>query len=766
MMQEAKEELIALQKMDLGLPYATRETVSLCSPDSDAPENSSSKLFIINLYCIMVGGLAMTTLHKLLCHFTILIVIMLSRTTKYVSEDAQSLPGCPHKCGNITIPYPFGTKPGCYLSKSYHVKCETLIIASSKFKLLEISLGGRMRGLLPKGFRCYNKTHGLISKSEPRIDLDRFLISSAQNLLTTVGCDTRANLKSFKGEEYITGCLSMTGCDRLIIGSCLGMGCSQVPVPYDLTKFRIHAQSNTGKVGSWSYNNCTYAFLVEKDGYNFVETDLDNLQNRSFPVVLEWSVGNTSCEIAQMNKTTYLCKENSECYDASIEFYNKSSRGYNCRCAQGYGGNPYLPNGCRDINECEGPTNDCVHVCGNSNGSYNCSCPLGMGGDGKKDGSGCSYLEAAKSLQSSVYLGISMGTAGSAVLTLILYWGIKQRQIMKSREKFFKKNGGLILQKLLFESKQSSHIEKIIFAARVLEKATNNFHKTNVIGQGGFGIVYKGILADKTTVAIKKSKSIDENQIEQFINEVIILSEISHPNVVKLLGCCLETQTPLLVYEFVTNKTVFHHLHEKDAISSMAFETRLNLATQISEALAHIHSSTQIIHRDVKSSNILLTDDFTAKVSDFGISRFIPVDETHLQTLVHGTLGYIDPEYFRSGILTVKSDVYSFGMVLVELLTGRKVFSPDGTESELGLATFFVSSMERGCLIQVLDDRVRNDGVNEHIEHLAKLVKDCVELEGKKRPTMEEVKEKLEELRQSYLKSCIVSAKIKFIDFD
>ncbi|XP_024977073.1 wall-associated receptor kinase 2-like [Cynara cardunculus var. scolymus] len=620
-----------------------------------------------------------------------------------------------------------------------------------------------MRGFLPMGYRCYNKTRGLISASEPRIALSRFPISSTHNLLTAVGCDTRANIKAYEGEDYITGCLSMTGCDGLTNGSCLGMGCSQVPVPYDLTSFRIHAQSNTGKVGKWSYNNCTYAFLVEKDRYTFVETDLDNMRNRSFPVVLEWSVGNTSCKIAQMNKTTHLCKENSVCYDDSIISFNQGSQGYRCKCAQGYQGNPYLPNGCQDINECEGPKHDCVHACGNTNGSYNCSCPLGMGGDGRKDGTGCSYLEAAKSLKSSVYLGISMGTAGSAVLTLILYWGVKQRQIMKSREKFFKKNGGLILQKLLFESK---HMEKIIFAARDLEKATNNFNKTNVIGQGGFGIVYKGILADKTTVAIKKSKSIDENQIEQFINEVIILSEISHPNVVKLLGCCLETQTPLLVYEFVANKTVFHHLHEKYEISSMAFERRLNLAAQISEALAHIHSSTQIIHRDVKSSNILLTDDFTAKVSDFGISRFIPVDETHLQTLVHGTLGYIDPEYFRSGILTVKSDVYSFGMVLVELLTGRKVFSPDGTESELGLATFFVSSMERGRLIQVLDDRVRNDGVNEHIEHLARLAKDCVELEGKKRPTMKEVKEKLEELRQSYSKSCIVSTKIKFIDFD
>lgn len=343
-----------------------------------------------------------------------------------------------------------------------------------------------------------------------------------------------------------------------------------------------------------------------------------------------------------------------------------------------------------------------------------------------------------------------MGTATSVALALILYGGLRQRQIMKSREKFFKKNGGLILQKLLFESKQSAQLAKI-FAAGVLEKATNNFHKTNVIGQGGYGIVYKGTLADKTMVAVKKSKSIDENQIEQFINEVIILSDISHPNVVKLLGCCLETPTPLLVYEFITNKTVFQHLHEHDFISSLTFERRLNIATDTAEALAHIHSTTQIIHRDIKSSNILLTDDYTAKVSDFGISRFIPVDQTHLQTLVHGTLGYIDPEYFRSGILTEKSDVYSFGMVLVELLTGKKVFSHDGTESELGLATFFVSALERGWLIRILDNKVKKDGLDEHIKKMAKLAKECVELEGKNRPNMKQVKEQLKELSQSYL---------------
>ncbi|KAJ0877616.1 putative protein kinase RLK-Pelle-WAK family [Helianthus annuus] len=682
----------------------------------------------------------------------IAILIAILSTTKAESQVAQSLPGCPDKCGNITIPYPFGTQKHCSLSEAYQVNCKNLSVPKANFKILNITVDGLMYGLLPVAHQCYNST-GSINQLQHNIKLSRFRISSTLNLLTAVGCHANAALKDLKDGSYISVCISRTSCNGLENGSCFGQGCMQVPLPFRLTKFRLHAQRVTTKVGSWSFNNCTYAFLVQKDQYTFHETDLDKMHNRSFPVALEWTVGNTSCKEAKKNKNSYICKENSICVDSLVKV-DQGNPGYTCSCAKGYQGNAYLPHGCQDVNECEGPQNDCVYGvygCLNTNGSYTCSCPSGMLGDGRESGSGCTHIEA-KSLRSFLYIAIGTGPAASIVLTFILYWGLKQRRTIKNKEMFFKKNGGLILQKILFESKQPSHKAKI-FAARVLVKATNNFHKTNVIGQGGYGTVYKGTLEDNTRVAIKKSKSIDENQIEQFINEVIMLSEVSHPNVVRLLGCCLETQTPLLVYEFVTNKTVFHHLHQKDCVSSMTFERRLNIATQTAEALAHIHSTTQIIHRDIKSSNILLTDDYTVKVSDFGISRFIPMDQTHIQTLVHGTLGYIDPEYFRSGILTEKSDVYSFGMVLVELITGRKVYSYDGTESELGLAMFFVSSLERGCLIQILDDQAKKEGISDHIDYVAKIAKDCIQLEGKKRPNMEVVKEELEKLRQSFIKS-------------
>ncbi|KAI3718019.1 hypothetical protein L1987_70003 [Smallanthus sonchifolius] len=430
----------------------------------------------------------------LLKHYTILIVILILilSTTKASSHShvAQSLPGCPDKCGNITIPYPFGIGKDCSLSEAYQVKCTTLQVSNATFKLLDISLHGHMRGLLPMAYRCYNSTGSSFSNSDPKIRLSRFLISSKFNLFTTVGCESRAELKDLSDIEFITESISRTKCERLVDGSCFGQGCMQVPLPFRLTKFLMHSHRVTKRVGNWSFNNCTYGFLVQKHQYRFQKSDLDNMKNRSFPVVLEWTVGNTRCKDAKKNQSSYICKENSICKDSHGQT-DHGLTGYNCHCAPGYKGNPYLPNGCQDVNECEGSLNDCIHGCVNKKGSYTCLCPSRMHGDGRRNGTGCFPFEEPKSLKNSLYIAIGTGPAASFVLTVILYWGLRQRRTIKSREMFFKKNGGLILQKILFESKQSSHMAKI-FAARVLEKATNNFHKTNVIGQGGYGTVYKG----------------------------------------------------------------------------------------------------------------------------------------------------------------------------------------------------------------------------------------------------------------------------------
>jgi serine/threonine protein kinase len=339
-----------------------------------------------------------------------------------------------------------------------------------------------------------------------------------------------------------------------------------------------------------------------------------------------------------------------------------------------------------------------------------------------------------------------------------LYKLAKKRKNIELKRKFFKRNGGLLLQQQLSSNHGSVQKTKI-FTSKELETATDRFNENRILGQGGQGTVYKGMLEDGRIVAVKRSTIVGEEKLEEFINEVVILSQINHRNVVKLFGCCLETEVPLLVYEFISNGNLFQYLHNfyqnEDFI--LSWEMRLQIAIEVAGALSYLHSaaSIPIYHRDIKSANILLDDKYRAKVSDFGSSRSMAIDQTHLTTNVQGTFGYLDPEYFQSSQFTDKSDVYSFGVVLVELLSGKKPIISSTSQETRSLATHFIVLMEENRLFDILDVQVKEDCLEEEIMAVANLAKRCLNVSRKHRPTMKEVSAELERIGLLHRKSIV-----------
>ncbi|EOA39885.1 hypothetical protein CARUB_v10008562mg [Capsella rubella] len=347
-----------------------------------------------------------------------------------------------------------------------------------------------------------------------------------------------------------------------------------------------------------------------------------------------------------------------------------------------------------------------------------------------------------------IKLGLGVGITSSVLICGGIFLYVKMKNTNR-RKRFFERNGGLLLQQQL--ASKEGYVEKtIVFRSTELEKATETFSLSRVLGHGGQGTVYKGILADGRIVAVKKSKAVDEDKLDEFINEIVILSQINHRNIVRILGCCLETEVPLLVYEFIPNGNLFELLHKEcdDDHTLTTWEARLRIAIDVAGALSYLHyaAASPIYHRDIKSTNIMLDENFRAKVSDFGTSRSITIDQSHLTTMVSGTVGYVDPEYFQSSQFTEKSDVYSFGVVLVELITGEKPVSFQRSEENRLLVTYFNLSMKDDRISDIIDSRIRDNCKLEQVMMMAKLAKMCLNRKGKKRPNMREVWMQLERI--------------------
>ncbi|CAD5168209.1 unnamed protein product [Musa acuminata subsp. malaccensis] len=560
--------------------------------------------------------------------------------------------------------------------------------------------------------QCYDSRNKSIEHDDWYLYLDStpYRFSDVHNKFTVIGCDTLAYIGSVqKNNNYWSGCVSMCNDElSLVNGSCSGIGCCQTSIPKGLTYYTVSFDPSFNSSGVFNFSRCSYAVLLEANGFNFsssyiTTTEFMDMNNRRAPLVVDWAIGNETCEAAIQNRTSYACiSANSACLNST------NGPGYLCKCSSGYQGNPYVHDGCQDIDECaDKDLYPCHGTCNNTVGSYECWCPPGTHGNPSFNGT-CTRNQklplAVKTYNIFTFLVFLFSTK-----MLSLKNTISAQEGRNYKMTYLLEHGGWLL---LEEIKGKQGLAFKIFTIQELEQATNRFDNNRVLGRGGYGTVYKGSLEDNHIVAVKKPKMINESNKNEFGKEMFILSQINHKNIVKLLGCCLEVEVPMLVYEFVPNGTLFHLIHEHANTSPIPLGTRLRIAYESADALAYLHSSASppIIHGDVKSSNILLDENYMAKVSDFGASKLVPKDEDQFATLVQGTCGYLDPEYLQTCQLTDKSDVYSFGVVLLELLTGKKALYFEGSEEERSLASNFLSAMKENRLLEMLDDQVKSEG--------------------------------------------------------
>nr|POF27037.1 proline-rich receptor-like protein kinase perk10 [Quercus suber] len=282
------------------------------------------------------------------------------------------------------------------------------------------------------------------------------------------------------------------------------------------------------------------------------------------------------------------------------------------------------------------------------------------------------------------------------------------------------------------------------FTYEELVKATNRFSDENLLGEGGFGSVYKGYLPDGREIAVKQLKIGGGQGEREFKAEVEIISRIHHRHLVSLVGYCISDNRRLLVYDYVPNNTLYFHLHGEGR-PVLDWATRVKVAAGAARGLAYLHEDChpRIIHRDIKSSNILLDGNFEARVSDFGLAKLALDANTHITTRVMGTFGYMAPEYASSGKLTDKSDVYSFGVVLLELITGRKpvdASQPLGDESLVEWARPLLSSaLDNEEFIELADPRLEMNYVESEMFHMIQVAAACVRHSAAKRPRMGQV---------------------------
>ncbi|CAN6334774.1 unnamed protein product [Urochloa humidicola] len=391
---------------------------------------------------------------------------------------------------------------------------------------------------------------------------------------------------------------------------------------------------------------------------------------------------------------------------------------------------------------------------------HRCACRDGMPGDGFAAGEGCHSDDAGNSKKILVIVaGVVAGVvaAGGALLVcLVQCRRCRARQWSSER---------LAAMRLLSEAATSSGVP--VYSYAEVSRATNSFSHTHRLGTGAYGTVYVGKLPGSTSpslVAIKRLHFRHHHDVDgegaaaaaQLLNEIKLISSVSHPNLVRLLGCCLDRGEQILVYEYVPNGTLSHHLA---AGAILPWRARLVVAAETAGAIAHLHRMRPpIFHRDVKSSNILLDASLHPKLADFGLSRAGDrlaggATRSHVSTAPQGTPGYVDPEYHQCFHLSDKSDVYSFGVVLLELITAMKVVDFDRPAAEINLASLALDRIGKGRVAEIVDPAILAGGgeewVMESVRHVSELAFRCLAFHKDVRPAMSEVADELCRIRDA-----------------
>ncbi|KAG4938740.1 hypothetical protein JHK82_044538 [Glycine max] len=310
--------------------------------------------------------------------------------------------------------------------------------------------------------------------------------------------------------------------------------------------------------------------------------------------------------------------------------------------------------------------------------------------------------------------------------------------------KFTPKHTGNQPQNMITGDQKQIKLEELpLFEFEKLSTATNNFHLANMLGKGGFGPVYKGQLDNGQEIAVKRLSKASGQGLEEFMNEVVVISKLQHRNLVRLLGCCIERDEQMLVYEFMPNKSLDSFLFDPLQRKILDWKKRFNIIEGIARGILYLHrdSRLRIIHRDLKASNILLDDEMHPKISDFGLARIVRSgddDEANTKRVV-GTYGYMPPEYAMEGIFSEKSDVYSFGVLLLEIVSGRRNTSFYNNEQSLSLVGYAWKLWNEGNIKSIIDLEIQDPMFEKSILRCIHIGLLCVQELTKERPTISTV---------------------------